>query len=128
MAKTETITFDDGSGDFWEIKTYLTQATERGFIQIGIDAQITYEDDSPEILTRLAANTNEMIALSTVSWSYDCPITSESIYNEIPAHHTAQVVERMGDLYSPLLVKSMERGLQNYLLLSKEEALSTQNG
>jgi len=137
LAKTETIYFDDGSDDWWEFRTYLTQATEKGFLQVGMDAQAIPEDDSDddedfsaaaEILSRIAKQTNEMIATCTVTWSYPYPITSDSIYNEIPAHHTVEVVERMGDLYSPLLEKSIAKGLQNYSLLSKEELVSPVNG
>ena len=128
MAKTETIRFDDGSDDWWEFRTYLTQATEKEFIQIGMDAQVTLEDNSPELIEQIAHHTNEMIAACTVLWSYPHPITSDSIYNEIPSHHTAAVVERMGDLYSPLVEQSIARGLRNYLLLSGEEVASPVNG
>ena len=128
MAKTETIHFDDGSEDWWEFRTYLTQATEKGFLQIGMDAQVTYDDRSPELIEQFAHHTNEMIAVCTVSWSYPHPITSDSIYNEIPSHHTIEVVERMGNIYIPLVEKSIAKGLQNYSLLSKEEVTSPVNG
>jgi hypothetical protein len=112
--KTERIQF--ASQDYWEFKTYLTVAQERQWVQHAIDAQITLHDGSPELVTSLARRMDLLVIAQTVEWSYG-PVTLETFY-EIPSHHYAEVADRMGDLYSPLVLRSIERGLQLYTSLS----------
>jgi len=121
MPKVERITFDDDSGDWWEIRGFLSVALEREFVQHAVDAQETFTNDDPELIVNLAKRMDDMVVKSTVAWSYG-PVSLEILYSEVPGYHYADVAKRIGDLYSPLVVQSIERGLESYsLLLSQRE-------
>jgi len=115
MAKTERITFSD-TEDYWEFKTYLTVAQERKWVQHAIDAQVTINDSSLELIQQLAHTMDGLVVEATTEWSYG-EVTLETFY-EIPSHHYAEVADRLGDLYSPLVGRSIEKGLQIYTSLS----------
>ena len=117
MAKTETIRFEDG--DYWEFKTYMTVAQERLWVQHAMDAQVTYRNPDSGVLDQLARRMDALVVAQSVNWSYG-PVDLNTFY-EIPSHHYAEVASRMGDLYSPLVVKSIERGLQIYSSLSSPQ-------
>lgn len=117
MDKTERIKFKD-SKDYWEFQNYLTVAQERKWVQHAIDAQVTIHDSSPELIYGLARKMDELVIEQTVAWSYG-EINLDTFY-EIPSHHYAEVADRMGDLYSPLVLRSIERGLQIYTSLSNQ--------
>lgn len=117
MDKTERIKFKD-SKDFWEFQTFLTVAQERKWVQHAIDAQATLKEDSPYLVESLARRMDELVVAQTVDWSYG-PIDLDTFYT-IPSHHYADVADRMGDLYSPLVVKSIERVLRIYSSLSSQ--------
>lgn len=125
MPKVERITFDDDSDDWWEIRGFLSVALEREFVQHAVDAQETFTNEDPELIIKLAKRMDDMVVKSTIAWSYDGPVTLETLYSEVPGYHYAEVCQKIGDLYSPLIVKSIERGLENYtLLLSHREEQS----
>ena len=119
MAKTERIDFSD-TGDFWEFQTYLTVAQERQWTQHAVDAQVTLQDDSLTVIQDLARNMDQLVVNQTIAWSYG-PVDLDTFYS-IPSHHYADVADRMGDLYSPLVEKSIARGLQIYSSLSSQAA------
>jgi len=124
MPKVERITFDDDSGDWWEIRGFLSVALEREFVQHAVDAQETFTDEDPELIIKLAKRMDEMVVKSTIDWSYG-PVNMDTFYNEVPGYQYADVAKRIGDLYSPLIVKNIERGLETYtLLLSQREEQS----
>ena len=121
MAKIETIAFPE-SDDWWEIRTYLPVALEREFVQHAIDAQETLTNPDPSIIISLAKRMDHMGVRSTIAWSYG-PIDIDTFYNEVPGEHYAVIAKKIGDLYSPLIVKSIENGLESYtLLLNQVEA------
>jgi len=121
MPKVERIIFNDDSGDWWEIRGFLPVALEREFVQHTMDAQVTLtqeylDDPDPSIIIDLAKRMDVLVVQSTVGWSYG-PVDMDTFYNKVPGYHYADVAKRIGDLYSPLIVKSIERGLENYTLL-----------
>lgn len=117
MPKTERIEFED-TGDWWEFQTYLTVRQEREWVKHAVDATATFHDDSPELLNQLARNMDRLVVEATVGWSYG-DVSLDTFY-EIPSHHYAEVAERLGDLYSPLIRKTIERGQQIYTSLSSQ--------
>jgi len=119
MERVERIKFKD-SKDYWEFTTYLTVAQERKWVQHAVDAQKTFQDTSVECIDALARKMDQLVIDQTTAWSYG-PINLETFYN-IPSHHYAEVADRMGDLYSPLVVRCIERGLQIYTSLSNQGA------
>lgn len=106
--KTERIDFAD-TGDFWEFRSFLTVAMEREWLKFSVDTRETFQNNDPALLDSLARRMDALAVGATVAWSYG-PVTLETFYN-IPAHHYAQVASRLGDLYSPLVVTAIERGL-----------------
>jgi len=121
MAKVERITFDDDSEDWWEIRGFLPVALEREFVQHTMDSQATLtqeyiDDPDPSIIIDLAKRMDVLVVQSTIGWSYG-PVDMDTFYNEIPGYHYAEVAQKIGDLYSPLIVKCIERGLENYTSL-----------
>lgn len=120
-SKVERIEFEEG--DWWEFKGYLSVAAEREWIQHAVDAQTTFTDSNPELLESLARRMDELVVKQTVGWSYG-DVCSDVLRDEVPSHHYHQVAARMGDLYSPLLVKSLERAQNIYTSLSSQKASS----
>jgi len=116
MDKTETIYFDES--EHWEFKTYLTIGQERKWVQHAIDAQATIQDNSSELIESLARRMDQLVVDQTVAWSFGS-VDLDTFYT-IPSYHYAEVADRMGDLYSPLVVKCIERGLQLYTSLSSQ--------
>lgn len=115
--QTETFKFKN-TKDHWTFSTFLTVGQERKWVQHALDAQATYQDQSLELLGTLTDRMDELVVAQTIEWSYG-PLDVDTLRN-IPADHYAQVADRMGDLYSPLVVKSIERGLRIYSSLSSQ--------
>jgi len=118
MDKIEIVRFEDS--EYWEFTTYLTIGQERKWVQHALDAQATIKDCSPELIESLARRMDQLVVDQTVNWSYG-PVDLDSFYT-IPSYHYAEVAARMGDLYSPLVVKCIERGLQLCTSLSGQVA------
>lgn len=118
MDKTERIDFSDK--DFWEFSTFLTIAQERKWTQQAIDAQVTITNDSSELINDLARRMDQQVVDQTIAWSYG-PVDLDTFYT-IPSHHYAEVADRMGDLYSPLVEKSIDKLLRVYTSLSSQGA------
>ena len=122
MDRTERVKFKDSkdSKDFWEFSNFLTIAQERKWTQHAIDAQVTIQNNSPDLIEGLARKMDQLVIDQTVAWSYG-PIDLDTFYT-IPSHHYAEVADRMGDLYSPLVEKSIEKLLRVYTSLSNQAA------
>ena len=70
----------------------------------------------------LAERMDHLVVKSTIAWSYG-PVDIHTLYDEVPGDHYVVVAKRIGDLYSPLILKSIEAGLAACtLLLNQKEA------
>ena len=114
MAIGERIDFQD-TGDWWEIRKFITVGIEREYRRIAIDSQSL--DEHPEKIGELSQAVDHMVLASTLSWSYG-DLTIDILHSEVPAHHYGQVTERMMSLYLPLLLSNLERLVNNYQLAS----------
>ena len=120
MAKTHTIKFED-TEDWWELRTYLPVALEREYIQHAVDAQETYTNQDPELIKSLAERMDKLVVQSTIAWSYG-PVDLDTLYQEVPGPQYMQVAEWVGQVYGPLVSKSIEKGLEIYTQhLNQEE-------
>ena len=105
MDKTIKIVFED-TGDWWEIKRYLTVGIEREYREIIVDAQAIGDDTAK--LHKVASAVDQMVVNSTVAWSYGS-ITLATLLAEIPSHHYDQIIERVHELYSPKVIEDLKR-------------------
>lgn len=123
--KIVCVDFED-TGDWWEFTRFLTVRQQKLYTTLAVSMQ-NLDINDEERVKEVTQLTEELVALCTVGWSYSETVDAETLVNEVPGHHYMQVQEMMGDLYIPLVKTYIEKGLNNYSLLSREENQSQQN-
>lgn len=116
----------DNPKAWWDIRPFLNLALERDFVDHAIKAQATLHDSSPELVQALIDPADELVVRCSLAWSYDEEVSVRILREEVPGHHYHTVAEKMGDIYSPLVVKAIEVGQRTYSSLLKAE--ETRNG
>lgn len=110
--RSERIDLAD-TGDWWEIRAFLTVALDRDFAQIAAESQrLTGPEVDAAFLANLAKMTDALVLRCTTSWSYG-EVSEQVLHSEVPAHHYEQVTNRMLELYSPLVLRRIENLLSD---------------
>ncbi len=94
---------------WWEIREWLPVGLEKDWIAHAINAQATFQDPSQELVDALVEPGEALILNCTLGWSYSDEVNAKVLNEEVPGPHYAQVAEKMGDLYIPLVLAVIER-------------------